>query len=126
MPKHSFKTSGELKDRIDDYFNYIKGEYHLENVANKEKSKIETKQTACIREPEPATFTGLAIFLGFNSKQAFEKYEQKGRFASILKLGRLRIEATYEKRLHQPHACWSNVCLKKQWLERKARTKKRS
>src|SRR6202035_3061369 len=64
------------------------------------KVPADLKQKVWLHDPEPATLTGLAIFLGFHSKQAFEKYEENGRFANILKQGRLRIEAVYEKKLH--------------------------
>ncbi|MDN5287713.1 MAG: hypothetical protein JWR38_3987 [Mucilaginibacter sp.] len=43
----------------------------------------------------------MALFLGLSSKQEFETYEETGKHASILKQGRLRIEAAYESRLYQ-------------------------
>jgi hypothetical protein len=101
MPKHFFTTSNELLNRINAYFNYIEGEYYLENKsATHSKAQADSKQKIWMREPEPATLTGLAIFLGFHSRQAFEKYEENGRFANVLKSGRLRVEAIYEKKLH--------------------------
>jgi dihydrodipicolinate synthase/N-acetylneuraminate lyase len=53
------------------------------------------------REPEPATISGMALFLGLSSKREFEAYEETGRHATILKQGRLRVEAAYEARLYQ-------------------------
>jgi hypothetical protein len=89
MPKLLFKTAAELKERIDAYFEYIQGERDVENTS---------KQAIRIREP--ATFTGLIIFIGFDSKQTFEKYEQKGKFSRVLRQGRLQIEYVYEQQLH--------------------------
>ena len=99
MRKYSFTTSNELMSRIDDYFNYIEGVFDLNGKSLTESKLPNSKQKIWIREPEPPTLTGLAIFLGFHSKKAFEKYEENGRFASFLKRGRLRIEDVYEKKL---------------------------
>ncbi|HEY2583049.1 MAG TPA: terminase small subunit [Mucilaginibacter sp.] len=124
MPKHPFKTSIELKERIDAYFDYIKGEPDLEHSSVIEsKAKTGSKQNIWIREPEPATFTGLAIFLGFHSKEAFERYERNGRFASVLKQGRLRVEEAYEKRLLSSPAGAIFVLKSEGWNE-KAEPKK--
>lgn len=124
MPKHSFTTSSELKSRIDAYFNYIEGEYHFENKSVTD-SKVQTnlKQKVWIREAEPATLAGLAIFLGFQSKQAFETYEENGRFANILKQGRLRIEAAYEKKLHLQSSAGAIFALKSMGWNEKAESK---
>lgn len=89
-----FKTATKLASKVDAYFSYIDGEYHLENVAGKEKKITD-------REAEPATLAGLALFLGFNSRQDFEDYEQNGEFSHVLKRSRLRVEALYERKLHQ-------------------------
>jgi hypothetical protein len=99
----AFFTSGtNLSGRIDEYFNHIKGAYHSNEKDEGQRCSIISKSENKIwdREPEPATITGLAFFLGFESMQAFVEYEEKGRFAHILKRGRLRIESVYEKKLH--------------------------
>lgn len=46
------------------------------------------------------TITGLALFLGFESRQSFYDYEQKHDFAYIIKNARLRVEHAYECRLN--------------------------
>lgn len=43
------------------------------------------------------TWTGLAIHLGFESRQSLEDYKQKPEFAYSIKKSLLRIENTYEK-----------------------------
>jgi hypothetical protein len=93
----------EFAARIDAYFHYIKGEYHIEKVPST-TSKKETGLTEKIiwdRLPEPVLLTGLALFLGFSSKQELEEYERRGRHKLQLRRARLRVEAEYEKRLHQ-------------------------
>src|SRR6185437_5220795 len=91
-----FSSAQDLADKIENYFKYIEGEYHIEKAG----ASTQSEQKICDREPEPATIAGLALFLGFNSIQAFNEYEQKGRFASPLKKGSLRVESVYEKKLH--------------------------
>jgi hypothetical protein len=45
------------------------------------------------------TITGLALSLGFESRQSIYDYEKDGRFSYIIKNARLRVEACYEGRL---------------------------
>jgi hypothetical protein len=96
------KSARKLSQRVDDYFNYIKGKQVDITKTEATKKTGPIKQREWIREPEPATITGLAFFLGFKSRQAFEEYEHAGRFAHVLKRAQLQIEAIYEKKLHQP------------------------
>jgi DNA-packaging protein gp3 len=93
MPKSLFKSAAELQLLIDKYFNDIVGT----DQTDKENSNEDI-----IKSPEPATITGLAFFLGFNSLGEFENYEERGKFKLVLKRGSLRIEAEYEKRLYKP------------------------
>ncbi|MEN0053641.1 MAG: terminase small subunit [Mucilaginibacter sp.] len=95
------KSALILATRIDEYFVYIEGEPLADQPPVKENSKSVTAQKAWEREPEFATISGMALFLGFTSKQEFEAYEQNGKYAQVLKRGRLRVEAAYEARLHQ-------------------------
>ena len=50
------------------------------------------------------TVTGLALALGFESRQSLYDYEENNDFSYIVKKARLRIENGYEKRLHE-QAC---------------------
>ncbi|HEY5325742.1 MAG TPA: terminase small subunit [Mucilaginibacter sp.] len=105
----SFLTAAKLAERIDAYFDYTEGEFHDEAetpegvhiAAKRQKGEARAKQKICDREPGPPTIAGLAFFLGFNSRQAFDDYERKGKFAHLLKRCCLRIEALYEKKLLQ-------------------------
>ena len=45
------------------------------------------------------TISGLAYFLGFNSRSSFYEYENKVEFTDIIKKARLRIEMNYEENL---------------------------
>ncbi|WP_121810886.1 terminase small subunit [Mucilaginibacter kameinonensis] len=99
----SCNSVAQVRRLIDNYFDTIKGEYHLEQKPLKSnKDNAETiEHKVWDREPEPATLSGLAIALGFNSRQEFQDYVQHGRFSQAIKQGILRIEAGYEAHLHQ-------------------------
>jgi len=97
-------NADDLISRIDSYFRYIQGEYHVEPKTPKKNSTTEASVAVQIwdRQPEPALLTGLALFIGFTSMDDFVAYEQKGKYKKILRKARLRVEAEYEKKLHQP------------------------
>ena len=101
MKIHAYysKSAAVLANRIDQYFKHIEGMSHIEQKTT--KGKDPTAQKVWDREPEAATVAGMALFLGFSSKQEFEAYEVKGKHAQVLKRGRLRLEAAYESRLYQ-------------------------
>lgn len=46
-----------------------------------------------------STITGLAYFLGFESRQSFYDYGERGQFSYIIKRARLFIESCYESKL---------------------------
>ncbi len=101
MSQPSFKSARYLAAKIDTYFKHIDDEHRpAANLEKDSAKKLLPKKSAGIHGPQPATIAGLAFFLGFNSRQAFDDYETNGKFSSVLKRGRLQIEAVYEKKLH--------------------------
>lgn len=72
-PPH-FENAEELKKEVDNYFESIDGIEH-------------------------PTVTGLALFLGFESRQSVYDYEKNGEFSYIIKRARLMVENGYEKDL---------------------------
>lgn len=50
---------------------------------------------------ETITITGLALYLGFESRQSFYDYEENELFSYTIKRARLRVENGYEKMLHR-------------------------
>jgi hypothetical protein len=98
-----FKTPKALAKAIDAYFEYIKGEYHLEDQvieSDDDEKPIVNKVKVWDRYPEPATITGLTLYLGFSHRQSLDDYEKRNEFSDIIKRGRTRVEFEYEKRLH--------------------------
>lgn len=107
-------TTGELAQRVNDYFKFIEGEYHIERKLPKNAKDESILEEVIIydRQPEPPTITGLALFIGFSSRQQFEDHEKKPRFAPTLRRARLKIEAEYEKKLHLTSAAGAIFALK--------------
>ncbi|WP_419701756.1 terminase small subunit [Mucilaginibacter sp. NFX135] len=103
MKIHAYysKSAAVLANRIDQYFNHIEGSSPIEQKTVCGKNTTTKAQKVLNREPEAATIAGMALFLGFSSKQEFEAYEDSGKHARVLKRGRLRLEAAYESRLYQ-------------------------
>lgn len=113
-------SESSLTDRINDYFTFIEGEYHLENKpGNQSKEQPAPTKKIWDREPEPATFAGLAVHLGFSSLQEFDAYIETGKYNEALKFAHLRIEASYERKLHAQSATGAIFALKNRgWNER--------
>ena len=120
MPSPAFFTADELAARIKAYFSHIEGEFHLEMKPGKNPEDGTSAKKVWDREPEPATITGLALFIGFNSRDEFNDYEENGEFAVILKRGHLCIEAIYEKKLHQQSPTGAIFALKSMGWNEKA------
>ena len=86
-----------LQDKVKEYFTWIQGEFKEVKIPNEEGGYFNDK--ICLREPEPPTITGLALFLGFESRQSVYDYEKNGLFSYTIKEARLRVENGYEKAL---------------------------
>lgn len=97
-----YKTAKSMAKVIDEYFFYIKGEKKKvkEKIKDEKTGQITTVVTEeWVRQPEPATVTGLTLFLGFAHREALDDYQKKKEFTDIIKRGRSRVEHEYEKRL---------------------------
>lgn len=93
-----FKSDSQLKSKINKYFKSIEGEFHMEPGEDEEGNIIEKKVWDSY--PEPATITGLCLFLGFESRQSFHDYAKNEEFSYTIKKARLRIEHEYEKSMN--------------------------
>lgn len=91
-PRH-YETEEELQEAVEGYFVHIKG---LKVSSVDANGNISEKWE---REPEPATITGMALFLGFESRQSVYDYEKTGQFSYAIKRAMTRIECEYEKKL---------------------------
>ena len=55
--------------------------------------------THCESEQEPVTWTGLALFLGFSSRQSIDEYLKYDGFSYSVKRAKALVEWNYELRL---------------------------
>lgn len=90
-----YETAEALEQAIEDYFNPV--------VSTKINTKCGPEELPAITErelnPNP-TITGLALHLGFESRQSFYDYEKEGEFSYAIKRARLTIESKYEEKLY--------------------------
>lgn len=108
------KNAKHAKDLCDAYFEWIKGEaYEDINVLGDIVFKWK-------REPEPATITGLTLFLGFESRQSFyDNCEKENEISYTLKKYRTQVENSYEKKLSGTTPTGSIFALKNMgWKDR--------
>ena len=117
--KYPFTTASELDDMIDQYFNDIEEKNITDDEQIKNTEKEVTPAQKLPKNKSQITITGLALHLGFSSRQEFENYEAKGKFAEQLKRARLRVMADYEKKLHVTSSTGAIFALKSLgWNER--------
>lgn len=94
-----YNTVEELEKRLEEYWEYIKGD--MEHPDPKKR-----------RWPENPTVTGLALYLGFTTRQALINYEGKPEFVDAIKQSKLRVEAAYEQALFGKNAAGPIFALK--------------
>lgn len=100
-----FENKHDLQQEIDAYFEYIKGDFiEKQKVKNGELLLNEFGEPDMgriySREAEPVTVTGLALYLGFASRQSMYDYEERNEaFSYLILRARMRVENSYERRL---------------------------
>lgn len=81
-----YKTSKELSEKVDKYFSTLPKKTRTLPNGTEVKVKI-------------PTITGLALYLGFASRQSFYDYENRDGFSYTIKKARAFIEREYEEQL---------------------------
>lgn len=64
------------------------------------ESKVYEYQQHCEDKPEPVTWTGLALFMGFSSRQSINEYKKYDGFSDAVKKAQTFVEYHYELRLN--------------------------
>lgn len=98
-----FTTPDDLQQRIDEYF---------ATGVKRKKVLVGPPANRMHIEIEVPTITGLAIYLGFESRQSFYDYELKPEFAYTIKRARLFIENEYEEMLNTGNTAGAIFALK--------------
>jgi hypothetical protein len=99
----TFETPEQLIKECEEYFTYIRGEKEIKKGKRKNEKTGEEEEFEYedwVRYPEPATVTGLTLYIGFSDRSSLDDYEKKEEFSHIIKKARKLVEYGYEMRLH--------------------------
>ena len=102
MSKHAggrppmYKSKEEIQKKIDAYFEHCKGELLYDAEGNPMTDKNGNPIRVGCR---PLTITGLALALGFNSRQALLNYQCKEEFHDPIMRAKSKVEQYAEERL---------------------------
>lgn len=91
-----YKTVAELESAIDAYFEDCKGKPLLDENGRPVLNKF---GYPVILDEHPPTVTGLALALGFSSRQTLLNYQGKKQFVDTITRAKARCEAYAESRL---------------------------
>ena len=92
-----YKTKEELQEKIDAYFKACEGEPLLDDDGNVMTDKY---HNPIIIGARPLTITGLALALGFNSRQTLLNYQAQDEFMDTITRAKARVEQYAEERLY--------------------------
>lgn len=92
-----FKTKEEIQEKIDAYFKECDGVPFY----GEDGRPLQTVKGYILykKEPKPPTVTGLALALGFLSRQSLLEYQGKKEFSDTITRAKLYIEEYTERRL---------------------------
>jgi hypothetical protein len=96
-----YNTPEELEAKIAEYFESVKP-----------KTVDNPDGTVTTFFGEPVTISGLAFYLGFESRQSFYDQDKREGFSYLIKKYRLKVESEYEKSLQSKNPAGSIFALK--------------
>lgn len=91
-----YKSKEEIQEKIDAYFQECKGKILTDEEG---KAIVDKYNNPIIIDSKPLTITGLALALGFNSRQALLNYQGRAEFNDTITRAKSRIEQYAEERL---------------------------
>ena len=91
-----YKTKEEMQEKIDAYFEECKGKVLKDDDGNYVLNKY---GSPIVIDARPLTITGLALALGFNSRQALLNYQAKEEFNDTIMRAKAKVECYAEERL---------------------------
>lgn len=109
-----YSNPKDLENKIDEYF---------KSGLKKRKIVVGSGKTSRVVEIEVPTITGLAYYLGFESRQSFYDYEEKKEFTYIVRRSRLFIESEYEEQLQYGNVTGAIFALKNMGWKEQIETK---
>lgn len=93
----AYKTPEEMQEKIDEYFTRCAGEMLRDDDGQPIYDKWGQPVMINVRPP---TVTGLALALGFTSRQALLNYQARPRFLDTITRAKSRCEEYAESRLY--------------------------
>ena len=96
----TFKSPEEMQEMIDAYFD-----------DGCEKMVKYTVTGTRYEVPTP-TICGLALFLGFSSRQSLLDYQNRDEYFDTIKIAKTKIEMMYEQKLHENNCTGAIFALK--------------
>lgn len=91
-----YETAEEMQEVIDRYFEDCEGKLYTDESG---EPKLDRFGNEIYLGAKPPTVTGLALAIGFNSRQALLNYEAKPEFIDTVTRAKARVEAYAEARL---------------------------
>lgn len=91
-----YKTKEEIQEKIDQYFEECKGTVVFDTEGN---PLIDKYGEVVVKDKRPPTITGLALALGFNSRQALLNYQGRKKFNDTITRAKAIVEQYAEERL---------------------------
>lgn len=91
-----YNTAEEMQEIIDSYFEECKGDFLRDDDGKICRDKY---GVPIIINQKPPTITGLALALGFTSRQALLNYQEKEEFVDTVTRAKSRVECYAEERL---------------------------
>lgn len=91
-----YKTVEEIQTKIDAYFESCKGTVYTDDEGTPVLDKF---GRPVIVGERPLTITGLALALGFNSRQSLLNYQEKEEFVDTIMRAKAVVEQYAEERL---------------------------
>lgn len=92
-----YKTAEEMQVVIEQYFEKCKGTFLIDDTTG--KYFVDKNGMPVVINSRPPTITGLALALGFASRQALLNYQEKDEFNDTITRAKTRVEQYAEERL---------------------------
>lgn len=97
-----YASAEEIQEKIDAYFKECEGKVYTDDDGN---PVIDKYGNVVITGARPLTITGLALALGFTSRQALLNYQAKEEFVDTILRAKSVIERYAEERLYDKDGC---------------------
>lgn len=97
-----YKSKEEIEEKIESYFKKCEGKILRDDGGNPVFDKY---GRIVIVDKHPPTVTGLAIALGFSTRQSLLNYQEKKEFVDTITRAKTMVEAYAEERLFDRDGC---------------------